>query len=183
MNFNKRLLLVDDDEVLRYSMLKALARFGFKLYEAHSVDETQKILEQQHKLQKPIQWVVLDLRLGAESGLELAQWILQHDSNIQIVIITGYASVSTAVEAIKLGVKNYLIKPVSVEEIIQAFESNLINVTQPVNQDPLSPKRLEWEHIQKVLLAHDGNVSQAARALKMHRRTLQRKLQKKPVKD
>ena len=183
VDMSKRILVVDDDEVLRYSMLKALKRFEFELFESESAQMTQQIINQQSKLQKPINWVVLDLRLGADSGLSLARWILHYDDKIKIVIITGYASVSTAVKAIKLGAQNYLIKPVSVEEIINAFESDEIITNPCIATSPMSPKRLEWEHIQKVLLAHDGNISQAARALKMHRRTLQRKLQKKPVKD
>ncbi len=175
---SKHVLVVDDDDILRYSMMRALSRFGFELHEAASVAAAQQQL-QQH----PISWVVLDLRLGAESGLALAQWMLAHDAQLQIVMVTGYASVSTAVEAIKLGVKDYLIKPVSVEEIVQALQQDGVDVEHPIKSQPLSPKRLEWEHIQKVLLAHDGNISQAAKALKMHRRTLQRKLQKRPVKE
>jgi len=174
----KRVLVVDDDMVLRCNLVRALNRFGFDLFEAETSQQTKQLMQEQ-----TIDWVVLDLRLGAESGLSLAQWVLSHDTNIKIVIITGYASISTAVESIKLGVKNYLIKPVSVDEIIQAFESEQTDVNQPIKQQPLSPRRLEWEHIQKVLLDNDGNVTQAARALKMHRRTLQRKLQKKPVKE
>ncbi|MCX7553010.1 response regulator [Marinicella sp. S1101] len=174
----KNILIIDDDEVLRYSLARALGRFGFKLFEADSIDATKSIINQQ-----PIDWVVLDLRLGAESGLVLAQWLLHEKPELKIVMITGYAAVSTAVEAIKIGVTNYLIKPVNVEEIIQAFVDQPESVDHPINAQPLSPKRLEWEHIQKVLLQHDGNISQAARALKMHRRTLQRKLQKKPVKE
>jgi len=174
----KQVLIIDDDEVLRYSLNRALSRHGYQVREAESLAQTQAVLKQ-HK----INWVVLDLRLGDESGLQLAQWILNHDSAISIVIITGYASVSTAVEAIKLGVKDYLIKPVSVEEIINALKKGHADANKPIKRQPLSTKRLEWEHIQKVLLECDGNISHAAKALKMHRRTLQRKLQKKPVKD
>ncbi len=174
----KRLLIVDDDAILRYSLVRAFSRYGFEMFEAGSMSEAQQNIKKHD-----IQWVVLDLKLGSESGLAVAQWMLQEKQDIQIVIITGYASVSTAVEAIKIGVKNYLIKPTSVEDIIQAFESHELNAHQSIKQQPMSPKRLEWEHIQKVLLEYNGNVSQAARALNMHRRTLQRKLQKKPVKD
>jgi len=175
---HKKLLVIDDDEVLRYSMLRALGRYKFELYEASSRATTQSILEQ-HEIDS----VVLDLRLGDESGLELAQWLLKQSPGIEIVIITGYASVSTAVEAIKIGVKDYLIKPVSVEEIVNAFNNRGADAKKAIKVDPVSTKRLEWEHIQKVLLEHNGNISHAAKALKMHRRTLQRKLQKKPVKE
>jgi two-component system response regulator RegA len=171
-------LIIDDDEVLRYAMNRALSRLGCQVSEAANLSETRQVLCSQQ-----IDWVVLDLRLDHESGLAVAQEILQHDARITIVIITGYASVSTAVEAIKLGVRDYLIKPVSAEEIIQALRSGGDKQDVVINQTPMSPKRLEWEHIQKVLLAHGGNITQAAKALKMHRRTLQRKLQKKPVKE
>lgn len=174
----KKVLLIDDDEILRYSMSRALSRYGFELFEAESLSTTQQIVINQH-----IDWVVLDLRLGQESGLAVAEWLLSNQQHIEIVMITGYAAVSTAVEAIKLGVKNYLVKPVSAEEIVNAFGNEEINTAKPIKQQPLSPKRLEWEHIQKVLLEHDGNITQAAKALKMHRRTLQRKLKKKPVKE
>ncbi len=98
-------------------------------------------------------------------------------------MLTGFASIKTAVEAIKIGVKDYLIKPVSVEDIINSYQkSNHGNSCIEINESTLSPKRLEWEHIQKVLLDHEGNISQTAKALNMHRRTLQRKLNKKPVK-
>jgi two-component system response regulator RegA len=175
---SKQVLIIDDDEVLRYSMSRALSRYGYHIFESESMATTQRILEKH-----PIDWVVLDLRLGDESGLELAQWLLKQYPGIETVIITGYAAVSTAVEAIKLGVKDYLIKPVSVEEIIKAFTKHEVDVSCAITPKPLSTKRLEWEHIQKVLLEHDGNISQAAKALNMHRRTLQRKLQKKPVKE
>lgn len=175
---DRSVLIIDDDEVLRYAMNRALSRLGCQVTEAANLNETRQVL--QHR---QIDWVVLDLRLGDESGLAVAEYILHHDPQITIVIITGYASVSTAVEAIKLGVRDYLIKPVSAEEIIQALQSGGVKQDVIIKNTPMSPKRLEWEHIQKVLLAHDGNITRAAKALQMHRRTLQRKLQKKPVKE
>jgi two-component system response regulator RegA len=174
----KKVLIIDDDEVLRYSMSRALTRLGYEVLEAESLKTTQQVFDHTE-----VDWVVLDLRLGHESGLALAHWILTHHEQVRIVIITGYAAISTAVEAIKLGVKDYLIKPVSVEDIVRAFESKEIDTQKPIKKQRLSTKRLEWEHIQKVLLEHDGNISHAAKALNMHRRTLQRKLQKKPVKE
>lgn len=173
----KQVLIIDDDEVLRYSMSRGLNRLGYKVFEADSLKTTQQVMTKVH-----VDWVVLDLRLDLESGLALADWILTRYERTEIVMITGYAAVSTAVEAIKLGVKDYLIKPVSVEEIVNAFTNREIDTQKPIKKERLSTKRLEWEHIQKVLLEHDGNISRAAKALKMHRRTLQRKLQKKPVK-
>jgi two-component system response regulator RegA len=172
------ILVVDDDAILRYSLVRALTRHGHVALAAASSQEAKDLIGKQ-----PIDRVILDLRLGEESGLALAAWMLQHQPQLKIVIITGYAAVSTAVEAIKLGVKNYLIKPVGAEEILAAFDTDVADAHSPIKTDPLSPKRLEWEHIQKVLLDHDGNISQAAKALKMHRRTLQRKLQKRPVRE
>ncbi|MCK4587144.1 MAG: helix-turn-helix domain-containing protein, partial [Gammaproteobacteria bacterium] len=93
----------------------------------------------------------------------------------------GYASISTAVEAIKLGAVHYLTKPATVEDIINALQRDAGDAAVPPAENPVSVKRLEWEHLQKVLMEHDGNISAAARALNMHRRTLQRKLAKRPV--
>jgi two-component system response regulator RegA len=97
-------------------------------------------------------------------------------------MLTGYASIATAVEAIKLGADNYLAKPADIDEILAALNDDTDHDEHdPEFQEPMSVRRLEWEHIQKVLLENDGNISETARQLKMHRRTLQRKLQKKPV--
>jgi two-component system response regulator RegA len=128
-----------------------------------------------------VEYGVVDLRLGEESGLYAIKLLLEKNPNIKIVMLTAYASIATTVEAMKLGAINYLTKPASVQEIIdkllQSPDDNAL-----IEETPLSVKRLEWEHLQKVLLEHDGNISAAARALNMHRRTLQRKLQKRPVK-
>ncbi|MFC3194527.1 response regulator transcription factor [Marinicella sediminis] len=175
---NKSVLIIDDDEVMRYALNRSLTGMGYQVAEAANLEETQDQLAA-----NAIDWVVLDLRLGHESGLEVARSILAHDPGLIVIIITGYASVSTAVEAIRLGVKDYLIKPVSAEEIVQALKMDRGLEQVPVNTTPMSPKRLEWEHIQRVLLDHNGNITQAAKALKMHRRTLQRKLNKKPVRE
>ncbi len=101
---------------------------------------------------------------------------------MRILMLTGYASIQTAVEAIKLGATNYLPKPAGVAEILSALQSDQPNTELEIAEQPLSVDRLEWEHIQRVLAEHDGNISATARALNMHRRTLQRKLAKKPVK-
>jgi two-component system response regulator RegA len=96
-------------------------------------------------------------------------------------MLTGFASIATAVEAIKLGAIHYLTKPANADEIVSALYKNEGDTTVSISDSPLSVKRLEWEHLQKVLMQHDGNISAAARALNMHRRTLQRKLEKRPV--
>jgi two-component system response regulator RegA len=105
------------------------------------------------------------------------------DDNTQIVMLTGFASIATAVEAIKLGAVHYLTKPANADEIVNALNKNDGDSSVAISENPLSVKRLEWEHLQKVLMQHDGNISAAARALNMHRRTLQRKLEKKPVRE
>jgi two-component system response regulator RegA len=109
--------------------------------------------------------------------------LISLDSNTQIVMLTGFASIATAVEAIKLGATHYLTKPATPDEIVQALYKHEGDASVAINDNPLSVKRLEWEHLQKVLMQHDGNISAAARALHMHRRTLQRKLEKHPVKE
>jgi len=129
-----------------------------------------------------IKFGIVDLRLGEDSGLKVIKYLLDAHPDMNILMLTAYASIATTVEAIKLGAKNYLTKPASIEEILEKLTVQAASLETPIEDSHLSVKRLEWEHLQKVLLEHNGNVSAAARALNMHRRTLQRKLQKKPVK-
>ena len=127
--------------------------------------------------------IVLDLNLNGTSGLSLVQPLLDVLPDVRIVVLTGYASIATAVDAIKLGACQYLAKPVEMDAILMAFDSVAgASPDQPIDTETLSVGRLEWEHIQRVLREYDGNISATARALKMHRRTLQRKLMKRPVK-
>ncbi len=129
------------------------------------------------------EYAVIDLRIGHESGLELVKKLISLDDNTRIVMLTGFASIVTAVESIKLGAVHYLTKPANADEIVAALNKNEGDSSVGISESPLSIKRLEWEHLQKVLMQHDGNISAAARALNMHRRTLQRKLDKKPVRE
>ena len=129
-----------------------------------------------------INYGVVDLRIGEDSGLSVIKYLLEKNPAMKIVMLTAYASIATTVEAMKLGAINYLTKPASVQDIIDKLLQSKQTVNAPIEDMPLSVKRLEWEYLQKVLLEHDGNISAAARALNMHRRTLQRKLQKRPVK-
>ncbi|MEC8429588.1 MAG: helix-turn-helix domain-containing protein, partial [Pseudomonadota bacterium] len=115
-------------------------------------------------------------------GLPLIPKLKQQLPQLDIVMLTGYSSINTAVEAIKLGASNYLCKPANADEILAAFEAEP-DADIEISNAPISVNRLEWEHIQKVLAEHEGNVSATARALGMHRRTLQRKLQKRPVRQ
>ena len=124
---------------------------------------------------KTPEFAVIDLRMPGPSGLELVKELKSLDENTRIVVLTGYASVATAVEAIKLGANHYLSKPADADDIIAAFYKDKGNSRIPVRDRPLSVARLEWEYIQKVLNECQGNISKTARRLNMHRRTLQRK--------
>ena len=171
------LLIVDDDEVLASTLARALTRRGFSVVIAQSETEALEICAI-----KQFAKALVDLKLAESSGLQLIPKLLGIQPNLKIVMLTGYSSISTAVQAIKHGAINYLTKPVEMEEIILAFDQRPDQNTDMIDIAPPSVDRLEWEHIQRVLHEHDGNISATARALGMHRRTLQRKLQKRPVK-
>lgn len=172
------LLLVDDDETFCQVLAKALGKRGYAVSVAHSVEEGLAAAQD-----NPPEFAVLDLKMPGPSGLVLVEKLKELDAETRIVVLTGYASISTAVEAIKLGAIHYLAKPTDTDEIVAAFYRDMGDAAAPVSPEPLSVDRLEWEHIQKVLAEHDNNISATARALKMHRRTLQRKLLKKPVRE
>lgn len=171
------LLLVDDDGVFSAMLGRALDKRGFDVCMAADLHAARQSL-----CAVTPEYVVLDLKIGSESGLTLIEELLAANPGIKIVMLTGYASVATAVEAIKLGAVHYLTKPVSADDVVNALHKTEGDADAAVESHPVSVKRLEWEHMQKVLLEHDGNISAAARAMGMHRRTLQRKLQKRPVK-
>lgn len=173
-----RLLLVDDDLTFLRVLDTAMQRRGLQTCCA-SDTATALRLAQQHKPQRAL----LDLNLEGESGLQLIEPLLAIRPGMQIVVLTGYASIATAVEAIKLGAVQYLTKPADAEQISQAFAQLDGNPKTPLTDHPMSVRRLEWEHVQRVLAECDGNISAAARKLNMHRRTLQRKLRKHPVKS
>ena len=172
------LLLVDDDETFCSVLKPALEKRNFQVSVANDVKRGITLAEQTEP-----EYAVIDLRIGLDSGLEMVKKLISLDDNTQIVMLTGFASIATAVEAIKLGAIHYLTKPANADEIVNALYKNEGDSSVEINLNPLSVKRLEWEHLQKVLMQHDGNISAAARALNMHRRTLQRKLDKRPVKE
>ncbi len=170
-----RILLVDDDAVLLRVMAQAFARRG---YEAACADSVAGALQTCAEIEPA--YAVVDLRMPDGNGLHLIPRLLQIHPALCIVVLTGFASIATAVEAVKLGAHQYLTKPADVDDIIHAF-SYAPGATQLVPDAPPTPLgRLEWEYIQKVLTECDGNVSAAAKRLGLHRRTLQRKLQKRP---
>lgn len=178
MNSHKSILIVDDDQVFREALVRAFIRREYHTSQAGTL--AQAIT--QYDEHQPA-YAVVDLRIGDESGLKVVEELVQRNADLRILILTGYASVATAVAAIKLGAVHYLSKPVEVEEIIGALEKQSVTADTRIPDKPMSVRRLEWEHIQKVLVEHNGNISAAARALGMHRRSLQRKLQKRPAKS
>lgn len=169
------LMLVDDDNDLRDVLGRALARRGFSVTTAASAEQAVALARSTTP-----EYAVVDLKMPGASGLELIRELIVLDAQTRIVVLTGYASVATAVEAIKLGAIHYLAKPANADEIVLALGRDEGDASVPLTDTPLSVNRLEWEHIQKVLAEHDGNISSTARALNMHRRTLQRKLSKHP---
>ena len=170
------LLLVDDDPVFCDVLRRSLERRGMEVEVAHNVHDAARRAEI-----RPPRYVTLDLRMPGPSGLALIERLRALNPQIRIVMLTGYASIATAVEAIKLGAIQYLTKPTDAGQILEALHQDEGNPEVELAEQPLSVNRLEWEHIQKVLAVCDGNISAAARALGMHRRTLQRKLGKRPV--
>lgn len=174
------ILVVDDNTVFNQTLCRSLIRKGISVLSSPSTEDAENLLRSH-----PIDGAIVDLKMEGASGLTLIPKIKTSNPKCAIVILTGYASIATAVEAIKLGANNYLTKPVNTDEILTALfsETNIGASEQPIESNtPMSINRLEWEHIQKVLTEHNGNISATSRALGMHRRTLQRKLQKHPVK-
>ncbi|MFK8011401.1 MAG: response regulator transcription factor [Marinicellaceae bacterium] len=175
---NKRILLVDDDEVFCQVLANTLEKREFKTKQANNFKQSLEIIQNWLP-----HYAVVDLRIGHESGIKVCQMLLEKLPEIHIVILTGYASIATAVEAIKMGVIQYLTKPRDVDTILKALQQNTVDLEVKIPSKPLPVKRLEWEHLQNVLAENKGNISKAAEQLGMHRRTLQRKLQKKPVRE
>lgn len=175
-----RVLVIDDDATFNAVLARALTRRGYAVDSATDAAHALTLA-----LATPPDAVVLDLNLGSSSGLQLIRPLLEIAPDARIVVLTGYASITTAVDAIKLGATQYFAKPIEVDAIVAVFdadEGDEASVEAELPSDPLSVGRLEWEHIQRVLHENEGNISATARALKMHRRTLQRKLAKRPLK-
>jgi len=169
-------LLVDDDETFLNVLSNAMGRRGFDIVSSSSINDAVI----QAKKAKPA-GAVVDLKLEGESGLDLIPLLIAINPEMNIVVLTGYSSIATAVTAIKRGASEYLSKPVTASEVIKALSGELQQHEGADEFSPMSVERVEWEHIQKVLKENDGNISATARSLGMYRRTLQRKLAKKPV--
>ncbi len=177
---NHNILLVEDDVTLGAITKSALEKRGYQVRHVENLEGAREAVSEEK-----FDIAILDLKLEEDTSLELIPELRAKSAHIKILMLTAYASIATAVEAVKLGANNYLPKPANVTEILDALDQNSDEEPADEQEDMsvMSPKRLEWEHIQRVLLKNDGNVSATARELNMHRRTLQRKLQKFPVKD
>jgi len=169
-----RLLIVDDDEPFRLAMRNAFLRRGYEVFLAGTADEAQETLQKEAP-----DYAVVDLRMPGPSGLEVVRALRALPRPPQVVVLTGYGTIGTAVEAIRLGAINYLNKPADADEVEAALLGK--RLPPPVHEVP-SLDRQEWEYLNRILADCNGNISEAARRLKMHRRTLQRKLQKHPPK-
>lgn len=171
-------LIVDDDPVFSQVLSRSLTRRGYTTLVADSAEAALPLIEQHRP-----SLATLDLKMDGDTGLTLLPKLLEYVPECRVVILTGYSSIATAVEAIKLGAVNYLPKPADTDEILAALKQTEANPDQTIPEKPMSVNRLTWEHIQKILTENDGNISATARQLGMHRRTLQRKLQKRPVRE
>ncbi len=180
-----RMLVVDDDEMFRTRLVRAMSNRGLETASAADADGAERAAKEF----KP-DWASVDLRMPGRGGLDLVQSLHATDADMQIVVLTGYGTIATAVEAVKLGAADYLTKPVDADQILAAFEAaeakaadrplpNLPRIKAAEAQTP-SLARVEWDYIHRVLSDCGGNISQAARKLGIHRRSLQRKLHKLP---
>ena len=174
-----RLLLVEDDAIFAGVMARALRTRGFDVTVASDAAGALKCVREQQP-----RYAVVDLKLGDDSGLALIPVLRTEVPSLRILLLTGYASIATAVEAIKRGAYDYLAKPVDADAVVRALlddgDAELAEAAG-LPESPLRLRRLEWEHIQRTLHECGGNISETARRLGVHRRTLQRKLGKRPV--
>jgi two-component system response regulator RegA len=168
------ILLVEDDDLLRGRLARAFADRGLDVREATNIADARQAAEAE-----PPELVVLDLRVPGGQTLDLIPFFKQLDVETRIVVLTGYGSIATAVEAIRRGATQYLTKPANANEILAAFERHS-DKGPGLDLQPMSLDRVEWEHINRVLVECHGNVSEAARVLGIHRRSLQRKLTRYP---
>jgi two-component system response regulator RegA len=170
------ILVVEDDDAFRDILVSALEARG---YEAKGVADADTAIAAAR--QESPEMAVVDLRLGDQSGLDVVRELKAIDASTSIVVLTGYGSIATALESIRLGAVHYLTKPTDPDRILAAFERGLAARPRDLPIDTPSLARVEWEHLHRVLTDCDGNISEAARQLGMHRKSLQRKLAKRPV--
>lgn len=173
---DKTLVIVEDDATFAKTLCRSFERRGYRVLVANSVEALDRLIE----TERP-DYAVVDLKLGTGSGLTCVQALHALDPAMRIVVLTGYASIATAVEAIKLGASHYLPKPSNTDDIEAAFGKAAGDTEVPITARPSSIKTWEWERINETLMETDFNISETARRLGMHRRTLARKLEKRPV--
>lgn len=176
MSDERSVLVVDDDERFRERLVRAFVDRGFDVRGAKDAPDALVLATADSP-----EWAVIDLRMPGPSGLELLKELLAIDPATRVVVLTGYGSIATAIEAVRRGAVDYLTKPADADQIIAALEGTTKRTDETKAEIP-SLARVEWEHIQRALTDCEGNVTQAARALGLHRRSLQRKLSKYPVK-
>ena len=171
------MLLVDDDDVFRQRLVRAMEQRGFEVRAAASADEAVRLA----RAESP-EFAVVDLRMPGRGGLELVRDLKEIDPATKVVVLTGYGSIATATEAMRLGATHYLPKPADADEVLAAFKKDEVPPLEAIETGTEAPSlaRAEWEHINRVLTDTGGNISEAARRLGIHRRSLQRKLQKYP---
>ncbi len=170
---DKSLLLMDDDEPFLRRLAKAMEKRGFEVETADSVAAGRAIATS-----RPPAYAVVDLRLGDGNGLDVVEVLREKRPDARVVVLTGYGAIATAVAAVKIGATDYLSKPADANDIINALLANGDDLPPPP-ENPMSADRVRWEHIQRVYELCDRNVSETARRLSMHRRTLQRILAKR----
>ncbi|MGJ5072284.1 response regulator transcription factor [Bradyrhizobium sp. SZCCHNRI1009] len=171
------LLIVEDDDGFARTLKRSFERRGYEAVIAASLEDVDQAVKE-----KTFGYAVVDLKLGGASGLVCVEKLHARDPEMLIVVLTGFASIATAVEAIKLGACHYLAKPSNTDDIEEAFRKAQGNAQVALAERSTSIKTLEWERIHQTLIETDFNISEAARRLGMHRRTLARKLEKRPVK-
>lgn len=176
MSEPRQLLIVEDDEAFARTLKRSFERRGYDVFVADSPEAMDAVL----KAARP-GYAVVDLKLGSASGLACVQTLRAADPAMRIVVLTGFASIATAVEAIKLGASYYLAKPSNTDDIEAAFERAEGNPDASLDARPSSIKTVEWEHIHQTLVETGFNISETARRLGMHRRTLARKLEKRQI--
>ncbi|RWB69857.1 MAG: response regulator transcription factor [Mesorhizobium sp.] len=173
---DRSLFVVEDDATFARTLKRSFEKRDYDVVVCHDRDAVMAALERAVPA-----YAVVDLKLGAGSGLECVKLLSARDPSMRIVVLTGFASIATAVEAIKLGACHYLAKPANTDDIEAAFGRDEGDVSVPLTSRPTSIKNLEWERIHETLVETGFNISETARRLGLHRRTLARKLEKRVV--
>ena len=182
MNDTSRMLLIDDDAAFCTVLARRLQREGIACDIAHDAESALRLLDAMPRDTRPRR-ILLDLRLGADNGLALIQALRERCPEARIVLATGYASIATAVDAMRRGAWHYLPKPFDLDSLLRSFGDAPDAAPAEIAETPPTLRRLSWEHVQRVLAECEGNVSAAARVLGVDRRTLQRRLAKRPVRE